>query len=101
MSAALDAEQYHGFTFSAFSHNMMAAWIPVHTNDICRMPHVYGDALTDGMICAGSLDGGVDACDGDSGGPLACLDRGEKKRSLKSPTHGPLVLTVQRDRVYT
>ncbi|KAJ8956326.1 hypothetical protein NQ318_015064, partial [Aromia moschata] len=61
---------------SAYSHNMMAAWIPIHTAEACKMPHVYGNALTEGMICAGFLDGGVDACDGDSGGPLACLDGG-------------------------
>lgn len=41
------------------------------------MPHVYGRAITVGMFCAGSLDEGVDACDGDSGGPLACLHEGK------------------------
>ncbi|XP_057664707.1 uncharacterized protein LOC130899046 [Diorhabda carinulata] len=61
---------------SSYSHNLLAAWIPVHSQDICTMPHVYGDILTDGMVCAGSMDGSLDACDGDSGGPLACLDQG-------------------------
>ncbi|CAG9815213.1 unnamed protein product [Phaedon cochleariae] len=61
---------------SAYSHKLMAAWIPIHSRDICKMPHIYGDSIADGMICAGFLDGGVDACDGDSGGPLACLDQG-------------------------
>lgn len=55
----------------------MATWIPIHSNDICKMPHIYGEHLTDGMFCAGLLDGGFDACDGDSGGPLACLDQGK------------------------
>nr|CAH7761024.1 unnamed protein product [Callosobruchus chinensis] len=61
---------------AAYSHKMMAAWIPILSKKVCNMPHIYDSALTDGMICAGSLDGGVDSCDGDSGGPLACLDQG-------------------------
>ncbi|XP_060533809.1 uncharacterized protein LOC132706475 [Cylas formicarius] len=61
---------------SAYSHNLRAAWIPVQKLDICKMAHIYGEAIGDGMICAGDLNGGVDACDGDSGGPLACLDGG-------------------------
>ncbi|KAG5876780.1 hypothetical protein JTB14_038406 [Gonioctena quinquepunctata] len=61
---------------SAYSHNMMSAWIPIHSKEICKMPHIYGDAITESMVCAGFLDGGVDACEGDSGGPLACLDQG-------------------------
>ncbi|XP_028142501.1 uncharacterized protein LOC114336349 isoform X1 [Diabrotica virgifera virgifera] len=61
---------------SAYSHNLLSAWITTYSDDICKMPHVYGDVLTNGMFCAGSMDGAMDACDGDSGGPLACLDQG-------------------------
>ncbi|KAF7284717.1 hypothetical protein GWI33_021726 [Rhynchophorus ferrugineus] len=61
---------------SAYSHKLRAAWIPVQKLDVCKMAHIYGSAIAEGMFCAGDLDGGVDACDGDSGGPLACLDNG-------------------------
>ncbi|XP_037905161.1 uncharacterized protein LOC119647912 isoform X2 [Hermetia illucens] len=54
------------------SNNLKAAHVPIISQDVCKEPYVYGNAITDGMFCAGYLDEGVDACDGDSGGPLAC-----------------------------
>ncbi|XP_071057276.1 uncharacterized protein [Onthophagus taurus] len=58
------------------SRELRAGFIPIQSREVCKMPHIYGEALTEGMICAGNLGGGVDACDGDSGGPLACLNDG-------------------------
>lgn len=58
------------------SHDLRAGWLPILPLDVCNMAHIYGSAITQGMFCAGSLDEGVDACDGDSGGPLACLKDG-------------------------
>lgn len=62
--------------FLAPSIPLRAGVVPILSNELCKQPQVYGDAITDGMFCAGSLDEGIDACDGDSGGPLVCLNNG-------------------------
>lgn len=43
----------------------------------CNQAIVYNNSITDGMFCAGFLDEHTDACDGDSGGPLACTEGGK------------------------
>ncbi|XP_065351159.1 mast cell tryptase-like [Cloeon dipterum] len=58
---------------------LRAASVPVVPLEQCRRPEVYGgrrQAILDSMLCAGSLEGGIDACGGDSGGPLACESSG-------------------------
>ncbi|XP_076659938.1 uncharacterized protein LOC143363221 isoform X5 [Halictus rubicundus] len=62
---------------STHSNDLRYGWVPLLDQSVCRAGHVYGEgAISDGMFCAGYLDEGVDTCDGDSGGPLACYHNG-------------------------
>ncbi|XP_006873845.1 PREDICTED: transmembrane protease serine 11G-like [Chrysochloris asiatica] len=54
----------------AFPNTLREAKVEVISNDVCNRVDVYGGAVSSGMICAGYLIGGQDACEGDSGGPL-------------------------------
>ncbi|XP_043866150.1 uncharacterized protein LOC6586608 isoform X5 [Drosophila mojavensis] len=56
------------------SQELRAAQLPILADTTCKQMNVYGDAMTEGMFCAGSMDASVDACEGDSGGPLVCSD---------------------------
>ncbi|XP_020714979.1 uncharacterized protein LOC101463243 isoform X5 [Ceratitis capitata] len=56
------------------SNILRAAELPILSDEVCRQKHVYGGSMTEGMFCAGYMDESVDACDGDSGGPLICHD---------------------------
>ncbi|GAB0095519.1 Peptidase S1 domain-containing protein [Sergentomyia squamirostris] len=64
---------------SAPSLELRAGTVPIISDDICREPHVYGNVISDGMFCAGSLHEGVDSCMGDSGGGLVCETDGVHK----------------------
>lgn len=63
------------------SNILKVASVPLISSEICNKKEVYGNQLNsnsfpDGMLCAGFLEGGTDACRGDSGGPLACSVNG-------------------------
>ncbi|XP_047477904.1 trypsin-1-like isoform X2 [Penaeus chinensis] len=45
--------------------------VPIQSDNYCRSAYGYS-AVEDTMLCAGSPEGGVDACEGDRGGPLLC-----------------------------
>ncbi|XP_076544924.1 uncharacterized protein LOC117601744 isoform X1 [Osmia lignaria lignaria] len=62
---------------SAHSKDLRYGWVPLLDQSVCRAEHIYGvGAISDGMVCAGYLEEGIDTCDGDSGGPLACYHNG-------------------------
>lgn len=69
-------KSFNEFTFSAPSNTLRAAEVPLMSRETCNQPIVYNSSITEGMFCAGFLDEHTDACDGDSGGPLACTEGG-------------------------
>jgi len=56
-------------------NQLSKASVPIISQNSCMGPHVYGDRLDHTMICAGYMAGDVDACEGDSGGPLICREK--------------------------
>ncbi|XP_075158862.1 trypsin eta-like [Haematobia irritans] len=55
----------------SYSKRLRSLEAPVIDREVCV--DTYGsDTIFDGMMCAGYLRGGRDACLGDSGGPLIC-----------------------------
>ncbi|XP_042303426.1 coagulation factor XII [Sceloporus undulatus] len=61
---------------------LQEADIPIIPQEQCYSREIHGNRITQGMLCAGYLDGRADACQGDSGGPLVCEEQN------KATVHG-------------
>ena len=62
-----------------YTRYLQSAQIPYLDTEQCLAPQVYGPKkLSSGMFCAGYLEGGVDTCQGDSGGGMVCEVRGRQ-----------------------
>lgn len=59
------------------SNTLRVATVPIIADSTCGSAGVYGSLFVpSSMICAGYLSGGIDACYGDSGGPLQAPAQG-------------------------
>ncbi|KAG8552640.1 hypothetical protein GDO81_004619 [Engystomops pustulosus] len=55
-----------------YSQTLKSSSVQLISQDICQSPDYYGKLITNNMFCAGDPEWKVDACKGDSGGPLIC-----------------------------
>ena len=54
---------------------LQSAFVEIQSNSVCD--DAYGSStITDRVICAGPLEGGVGTCQGDSGGPMMTVEDG-------------------------
>jgi secreted trypsin-like serine protease len=49
--------------------------VQVVSNTMCNGPQSYPGQVADEMVCAGFIEAGQDACQGDGGGPLMVVDK--------------------------
>lgn len=82
IALAQDPQEYDTFETAGWgnlgdgTYPTVARWVELPFVDDETCADVYADAFDDeSMVCAGDLaNGGVDSCDGDSGGPLMAPD---------------------------
>ena len=42
--------------------HLKEATMPILNRDVCNAPDIYRGLVKDSMICAGHMEGGIDAC---------------------------------------
>ncbi|WP_162932178.1 S1 family peptidase [Solimonas sp. K1W22B-7] len=56
------------------SEKLLKIVIPIQSQKLCNAKDAYGGRVLGDMFCAGKAEGGMDACNGDSGGPATLGD---------------------------
>uniref|UniRef100_A0A8C4QKC1 Zgc:92590 n=1 Tax=Eptatretus burgeri TaxID=7764 RepID=A0A8C4QKC1_EPTBU len=59
-----------GYTLQEFPCDLQCLNLPVMPDSVCRSS--YPGMITQNMVCMGYVEGGKDACECDSGGPVVC-----------------------------
>jgi len=62
---------------ATFPSQLQVATVPLVPLARCNSIVSYQGLVTDRQVCAGFIEGGVDSCAGDSGGPLFIIEEGE------------------------
>ncbi|KAG7229457.1 hypothetical protein INR49_012856 [Caranx melampygus] len=83
---------------------LQEANVPIISDAVCNAPDYYDNQITTSMFCAGYEKGGIDACQGDSGGQFVaedCLSKTSRYRLLGVVSWGTGCAMPKKPGVYT
>ncbi|XP_075073154.1 urokinase-type plasminogen activator [Mixophyes fleayi] len=60
-----------------YSQSLKSTSVQLMSQEVCQSIQYYGKLINNNMFCAGDPEWKVDACKGDSGGPLICQHNGQ------------------------
>ncbi|MEE9320606.1 MAG: serine protease [Granulosicoccus sp.] len=66
---------------ATYPDKLHQAIVPLVSRAQCNAPESYNGLIIDRQLCAGYVDGGVDTCVGDSGGPLLVNENGRTQQA--------------------
>ncbi|XP_011684320.1 PREDICTED: plasma kallikrein-like [Wasmannia auropunctata] len=67
-------QKFNGTIMPVLSKNLQCATVPLINNTICQKDYANRYIVTPRMTCYGFQEGGIDACQGDSGGALVNIE---------------------------
>ena len=79
--AGWGAIEFESLATAVYPTALQDAVVPLVANDVCNAPQSYDGLIEDEHLCAGFVDGEIDACAGDSGGPLFIYADGEQRQA--------------------